>query len=156
MKITSPDNSTAAMVSAARQRMHGAPWPAWIVVVMGLLLLAPMTGGAVAQDTGEPGGASVTKVLRVRLRLFDDKGQSTGTVSASELKLPALIVARGIGGSVGIKHEGKIVFLRGIDVQTDDHYASCLPEPMVGRPSASVYAGTNTGLSGVTGCWPHR
>jgi hypothetical protein len=114
-------------------------------LILFALLLAP--GLAFAAGLG-----TVTKVLRPQVRTFDDKGQPTGTVTASDIKVPAAIVAMGVGGSVGIKDAGKVIFLRGLDVQTQGVNASCAPVQNTARSSGSAYAATNMGLGGAADC----
>jgi hypothetical protein len=97
-------------------------------------------------------GGSVTKALRPQLRTFDDKGQPSGMVAASALKLPAAIVAMGVGGSVGIRQGGKVVFLRGLDVETSGVNATCAPVQSTARASGTAYAATNMGLGGASDC----
>ncbi len=108
------------------------------------LLLAPSLAFAA--------GGTVTKVLRPQVHVFDDKGQPAGTVAASDIKVPAPIVAMGVGGSVGIKEGGKIIFLRGLDVQTEGVNAVCTPVQSTARASGSAYAATNMGLGGAADC----
>ncbi|HXU99686.1 MAG TPA: hypothetical protein VG166_04235 [Caulobacteraceae bacterium] len=107
------------------------------------LLLAPGLAAA---------GGSVTKALRPQLRTFDDKGQPTGMIAANDIKLPAPIVAMGVGGSVGIKAGGKVVFLRGLDVETAGVNATCAPVQSSARASGTAYAATNMGLGGASDC----
>jgi hypothetical protein len=97
-------------------------------------------------------GGTVTKALRPQLRTFDDKGQPTGVVAASAIKLPAPIVAMGVGGSVGIRQGGKVVFLRGLDVETAGVNATCAPVQSSARASGTAYAATNMGLGGASDC----
>lgn len=114
-------------------------------LVLIALLLAP--GLAFAAGMG-----SVVKVLRPQLRVFDDKGQPAGVLQASDLKVPAAIVATGVGGSVGVEHAGKVVFLRGLDVQTEGVNAVCTPVQSTARAAGSAYAATNMGLGGAADC----
>ena len=95
---------------------------------------------------------TVTKVLRPTVHVFDAHGQPAGTLDARRLKVPAPIVAMGMGGSVGIKHGGKVVFLRGLDVQTAGVNATCKPVQTAARASGSSYAATNMGLGGASDC----
>ncbi|HEY2177836.1 MAG TPA: hypothetical protein VGH15_04580 [Caulobacteraceae bacterium] len=112
-------------------------------LVLTALLLVPGLAAA---------GGSVTKALRPQLRTFDDKGQPTGVLTASEIKLPAPIVVMGVGGSVGIRQGGKVVFLRGLDVQTTGVNAACAPVQSSARASGTAYAATNMGLGGASDC----
>ena len=68
------------------------------------------------------------------------------------MKVPAPIVAMGMGGSVGIEEGGKVVFLRGLDVQTTGVNATCKPVQTAARASGSSYAATNMGLGGASDC----
>jgi len=108
-----------------------------------VMLLVP----AVAMAAG-----TVTKVLRPQVHTFDDKGQPTGTLAAGDLKVPAPIVAMGTGGSIGVNHGGKVIYLRGLDVQTEGLNAACKPVQSVARASGSSYAATNMGLGGPADC----
>jgi hypothetical protein len=94
----------------------------------------------------------VTKVLRPQVHTFDAHGQPTGTLDASSVKVPAPIVAMGMGGSVGINQGGKVVFLRGLDVQTTGVTAACKPVQTAARGAGSSYAATNMGLGGAADC----
>jgi hypothetical protein len=97
-------------------------------------------------------GGTVTKILRPQVHVFDAKGQPAGTLNASDVKTPTPIVAMGMGGSVGISHDGKVVFLRGLDVQTQGVTAQCKPVQTAARSSGSSYAATNMGLGGAADC----
>ena len=99
-------------------------------------------------------GGTVTKILRPQVHVFDAKGQPAGTLNASDVKTPAPIVAMGMGGSVGINHDGKVVFLRGLDVQTQGVSAACKPVQTAARSTGSSYAATNMGLGGAADCKP--
>ena len=94
----------------------------------------------------------VTKVLRPQVNTFDAHGQPLGKIDASSVKTPAAIVAMGMGGSVGINHDGKVIFLRGLDVQTTGVTAACKPVQSAARSSGSSYAATNMGLGGAADC----
>jgi len=113
------------------------------LVLAVLLLLAP--GVALA-------GGTVTKVLRPQVHIFDAKGQPMGTLAATDLRVPAPIVATGVGGSFGVNHAGKVIFLRGLDVQTAGVNAVCTPVQSTARASGSAYAATNMGLGGPADC----
>jgi hypothetical protein len=95
---------------------------------------------------------TVTKVLRPQVHTFDDSGQPTGVLNATDLKVPAPIVAMGTGGSIGVSHDGKTIFLRGLDVQTIGVNAACQPVQGAARASGSSYAATNMGLGGAADC----
>jgi hypothetical protein len=112
-----------------------------------LIALVLLPGLAYAASLG-----SVVKVLRPELRTFDDKGQPTGMLEAADLKVPAPIVAIGVGGSFGVNHGGKVVFLRGLDVQTQGVNAVCTPVQSTARATGSAYAATNMGLGGAADC----
>jgi hypothetical protein len=112
-----------------------------------LIALLLMPGLAFAAGMG-----SVTKVLRPQVHTFDDKGQPTGVLQAADLKVPAPIVAKGVGGSVGVNHAGQVVFLRGLDVQTEGVNAVCTPVQATARAAGSAYAATNMGLGGAADC----
>jgi len=115
------------------------------VLVLALLLAFPGVLHAEAQG-------SVTKALRPQVRTFDDKGQPLGQLSAEELKLPQPIVAYGVGNSIGIKHGAGVVYLRGLDVQTEGAKAACAAVAAGARTSGSSYAATNMGLGGAADC----
>jgi hypothetical protein len=117
------------------------------VFALALLLLAPSASLA---------AGTVVSALRPQLRMFDDKGQPAGTVAAADLKLPQPIVAMGAGGSIGVKYQGKTVFLRGLDVQTQGLNAACAPVQSAARSSGSAYAATTAGLGGASDCRPQQ
>jgi hypothetical protein len=114
------------------------------LILTALLLLPGMAAAA--------GMGSVTKALRPQLRTFDDKGQPLGVLPAASLKLPAPIVAFGVGGSIGVSQGGKTIFLRGLDVQTEGLRAACAPVQSAARPAGSAYAASNMGLGGAADC----
>jgi hypothetical protein len=114
---------------------------------LALLMLFLVPAVAMAAGMG-----TVTKVLRPQVHTFDDKGQPTGTLAAADLRVPAPIVAMGTGGSIGVNHDGKVVFLRGLDVQTEGLNATCKPVQTAARSSGSSYAATNMGLGGPADC----
>jgi len=114
---------------------------------LALLVLFLVPAVAMAAGMG-----TVTKVLRPQVHTFDDKGQPTGTLAAADLRVPAPIVAMGTGGSIGVNHDGKVVFLRGLDVQTEGLNATCKPVQTAARSSGSAYAATNMGLGGPADC----
>jgi hypothetical protein len=116
-----------------------------LLVIAALLLPLP----ALAEASG-----SVVKALRPQLRTFDDKGQPLGTLKAADLKLPAPIVGYGVGNSIGVKHGAGVVYLRGLDVQTDAAKASCAPVQASARAKGSAYAASNMGLGGAADCRP--
>jgi hypothetical protein len=95
---------------------------------------------------------SVVKALRPELRAFDDKGQPLGPVKASDLKLPTPIVGYGVGNSIGVRQGDRVIYLRGLDVQTDAAKAVCTPVQASARAKGSSYAGTNMGLGGAADC----
>ena len=92
-----------------------------------LALLVALPGAAMAQSNG-----NVVKALRPQLRTFDENGAPVGTLASKDLKLPAPIVGYGKGNSVGVKHAGAVVYLRGLDVQTDGK-AACAPVQSAAR-----------------------
>jgi hypothetical protein len=114
-------------------------------LILALILLAPSFAAAASQGT-------VTKALRPELRTFDEKGQPLGVIPAASLKLPAPIVARGVGGSLGISQGGRTIFLRGLDVDTAGVRAACAPVQQTARASGSAYAAQNMGLGGAADC----
>jgi hypothetical protein len=118
-------------------------------LVIAALVILPVS---VSLPASALAAGTVTKALRPQLRTFDDKGQPTGMIPASQLKLPATIVAMGVGGSVGIRDGGKVVFLRGLDVETAGVSAACKPVESAARPSGASYAATNMGLGGASDC----
>lgn len=107
---------------------------------------------ALALPAAALAGGTVTKILRPQVHVFDAKGQPAGTLNASDVKTPTPIVAMGLGGSVGINHAGKVVFLRGLDVETQGVNAACKPVQSAARSSGSSYAATNMGLGGAADC----
>ena len=115
-----------------------------------LALAAAMLLGASAAAAAELG--SVTKVLRPQVRAFDDKGQPLGQIPGAEIKVPAPIVGFGVGNSVGLRHAGKVIYLRGLDVQTDKASARCAPVQGAARAKGAAYAASNMGLGGAADC----
>lgn len=111
---------------------------------LALLALIALPGAAFAESNG-----NVVKALRPQLRTFDAEGAPLGQIQSKDLKLPAPIVGYGKGNSVGVKHGGAVVYLRGLDVQTDGK-AACAPVQSSARAKGSAYAATNMGLGG--GC----
>jgi hypothetical protein len=85
-------------------------------------------------------GGTVTKILRPQVHVFDAHGQPAGSLDARKIKVPAAVVATGADGSVGIRIAGKIIFLRGTDVQTEGLSA---PAPGEHRAPVSAEAGAN-------------
>jgi hypothetical protein len=114
---------------------------------LALVLAITLPATALAAPTG-----TVTKILRPTVHVFDAHGQPAGTLDASSVKVPAPIVAMGTGGSVGINQGGKVVFLRGLDVQTTGVTAACKPVQTAARAQGSSYAATNMGLGGAADC----
>ena len=113
--------------------------------LLALVLATTLPATALAAGT-------VTKILRPQVHTFDAHGQPAGTLNASDVKVPAPIVAMGMGGSVGINQGGKVVFLRGLDVQTAGVTAACKPVQTAARAQGSSYAATNMGLGGAADC----
>jgi hypothetical protein len=120
-------------------------WKASLIAAA--VLLAPV--GALA-------GGTVVKALRPELRTFDANGQPAGVIQASSLKLPAPIVGMGVGGSVGVQAGGKVVYLRGLDVETQGVNATCKPVQSAARAAGQSYAATNMGLGGASDCRPGK
>jgi len=114
-----------------------------------LLALAALMipGVALAAELG-----SVVKALRPQLRTFDDHGQPLGQIKASDLKLPAPIVGYGVGNSIGVRQGAGVVYLRGLDVQTDAAKAACAPVQTAARAKGTAYAASNMGLGGAADC----
>lgn len=88
----------------------------------------------------------VTKLNRPVLNAFDDQGAPAGQIKSADVKLPASIVGFGKGQSVGIKVKDKLVFLRGLDVQTEGVNAKCEAVQTASRAKGSTYAASNMGL----------
>lgn len=114
-----------------------------------LLILAAVLLPTAALAAGQ---GSVVKALRPELRAFDDKGQPLGAVKASDLKLPTPIVGYGVGNSIGVRQGDRVIYLRGLDVQTDAAKAVCAPVQSAARAKGTSYAGTNMGLGGAADC----
>ncbi|MFL5297411.1 MAG: hypothetical protein ACJ798_13600 [Phenylobacterium sp.] len=112
---------------------------------LALALAIPLAAHAETSGT-------VTKALRPQLRTFDDKGQPLGEVPAAELKLPQPIVGYGVGNSIGVRHGAGVVYLRGLDVQTEGVKAACAPVAATARTSGASYAASNMGLGGAADC----
>ena len=120
--------------------------PSLIVLIAALALAG---GAAAAENLGK-----VTKILRSQVRTFDAKGLPLGQVASSSIKTPAPIVGYGVGHSIGVTVNGKVVYLRGLDVLTDAAKANCAPVQAAARPAGSAYAASNMGLGGAADCKP--
>lgn len=114
-------------------------------LILAALILIPAS--AFADSLG-----SVTKVLRPQVRTFDAQGQPLEPVAATDIKVPAPIVGYGVGHSIGLNVKGKVVYVRGLDVQTDGAKANCAPVQAAARPAGSSYAASNMGLGGPADC----
>src|ERR1017187_4146125 len=114
------------------------------------LAAALVIAGAAFAD----GFGKVTQALRPSLRTFDAQGQPLGEVKAGDLHLPTPIVGRGVGGSIGVRLGSGVVYLRGLDVQTQGMNATCTPVQAAARPAGSAYAASNMGLGGAADCKP--
>jgi hypothetical protein len=125
-------------------------WKASFIAFALVVATAAVSGAALAADYGR-----IVRVLRPTVRVFDAKGQPAGTVNASDIKTPAPIVGLGVGGSFGVNVHGKVVYLRGLDVQTDGVRANCKPVESASRNSGTSYAATNAGLGGASDCSGH-
>ena len=118
-----------------------------LVVIAALML----PGLASAESLG-----SVTKVLRPQVQTFDAKGQPLGPSPAADIRTPAPIVGYGVGHSIGVSIKGKVVYLRGLDVQTDSAKGACAPVQVAARAAGSAYAASNMGLGGPADCRPAK
>jgi hypothetical protein len=116
-------------------------------LVLAALILIPSVVSA--ENLG-----SVTKVLRPSIRTFDAQGQPLAPVAAADIKTPAPIVGYGVGHSIGLNVKGKVVYVRGLDVQTDGAKANCTAVQAAARPAGSSYAASNMGLGGPADCKP--
>ncbi|HWE48097.1 MAG TPA: hypothetical protein VG407_18920 [Caulobacteraceae bacterium] len=114
------------------------------------LFVITVASAALAGDLGR-----VTKFLRPSVHTFDAAGQPTGTLNASDVRLPAAIVGLGKGKSIGISVKGKTVYLRGLDVQTEGLQTKCEPVQTASRGSGSAYAGSNMGIGSAADCGGH-
>lgn len=120
-----------------------------IVIVFAVLFAAIALSPSVAAAASL---GNVTKTLRPTLRTFDAKGQPLGQIPAATLKLPAPIQGYGVGNSIGVKVGANVVYLRGLDVQTDAARANCTAVQSAARASGSAYAASNMGLGGAADC----
>ena len=120
--------------------------PRSVVVLLAALLLP---GAVAAQSLG-----TITKTLRPKLATFDEKGNPGSPIDAKDLKLPAPIAGFGASNSVGVKAGEKVIYLRGLDVQTTGVRAACKPVQGAARPGQTEYAATNLGLGKPTDCTP--
>jgi hypothetical protein len=120
-----------------------SPVRAGAALALAFSLLVPSVGLA---------AGTVVKLLRPQVNTFDASGQPAGKLNAGDLKLPAPIVAMGPGGSIGVSHAGKVIYLRGLDVQTTGVNAACSAVQGTARNSGSSYAATNMGLGGAADC----
>ncbi len=118
-------------------------------LILAALILLPAV--ASAANLG-----SVTKVLRVQVNTFNAKGEPQGQVKASDIKTPTPIVGYGVGHSIGVTLKGQVVYLRGLDVQTDAAKGACAPVQSTARAAGTTYAASNMGLGGPADCKPAR
>jgi hypothetical protein len=116
-------------------------------VLFAALMLVPALAFAAGQG-------SVTKVLRPEVRTFDAKGQPLGQIAAADIKTPAPIVGYGVGHSIGVNVKGQVVYVRGLDVETDAAKGDCKPVQTAARASGAAYAASNMGLGGPADCKP--
>jgi hypothetical protein len=112
-----------------------------------LAVSAAFAGSAAAQDLGK-----VTKVLRPQVQTFDDKGALVGMMPAKDIKTPTPIVAVGAGNRLAIKVKDRVLYVRGLDVQTEGLTAKCAPVQTAAREKGSSYAASNMGLGGAAVC----
>ena len=114
---------------------------------LAVLAVVMISSAAFAGDLGR-----VTKFLRPTVHTFDADGQPLGTLNASDVKLPTPIEGLGKGKSIGIKVNGKTVYLRGLDVQTEGLQTKCEPVQTASRGSGTSYAGANMGIGSAADC----
>ncbi len=118
-----------------------------IVAAVAVALAAGTAPAALAQNLG-----TVTKANRAQLNVYDANGAPLGQVKAAELKLPQPIVGYGKGKSVGIKQGNRVVYMRGLDVMTDNAKVACKPVSVASRQKGSAYAASNMGLGSAADC----
>ncbi|HEY3815060.1 MAG TPA: hypothetical protein VGL66_17720 [Caulobacteraceae bacterium] len=88
---------------------HLSGWRSGLVT----LAFVAFAGAVLAADFGR-----VTKILHPTVQTFDANGRSVGTLNASDVRLPTTIVQRGTSGELGIRVNGKTIYLRSLDVAT--------------------------------------
>jgi hypothetical protein len=115
--------------------------------LIALLAVLAIPTASAAQSLG-----TVTKTLRPQLSTFDEKGNPLGRMAAKDLKLPAPITGFGVSNSVGVRAGDKVVYLRGLDVQTTGVRAACAPVQGAARAAGTAYAASNMGLGAPTDC----
>lgn len=125
-------------------------WRPSLAPVFVALALISLSSAALAGDLGR-----VTKFLRPTVHTFDASGQPIGTLNASDVKTPIAIVDIGKGKSIGIRVDGKTVYLRGLDVQTEGLQVKCEPVQTASRGSGTAYAGSNMGIGSAADCGGH-
>lgn len=91
----------------------------------------------------------ITAYKRDSLRAFDAEGRPLpAPVRASDLPANAPIVATLPGGGLGVRHNGQVIYLRGIDVDfqlTGGDAERCLATTSAARPDGALSTGTHAG-----------
>lgn len=98
----------------------------------------------------------VVKYNRDELRIFDETGQPLGTVKASALPRNPAVVKLGKGNSIGILQNGKLVFLRPLDVDTTGVGAECATVKVAARGSGDALAAQTMGVGTAKDCRPQK
>lgn len=92
------------------------------------------------------------------IRIFDDSGQALGVISTTELveRLPIPLVSISRGRLFGFVHDGRVVYVRGLDIDYDLEPVSNLGGAIIGgllgsnRDLGRISAGTTAGGGAVS------
>lgn len=82
-----------------------------------LLLAAVLVAAPLAAAAQDGNFGRVTRYNREQVRLFNADGTSAGRADRDDLPANATIVDIRPGGGLGIQHGGRVVYVRGIDVE---------------------------------------
>ena len=96
----------------------------------------------------------IVKYNRDELRIFDENGQPLGVVKASSLPKTPVVIKVGKGDSLGIQQNGKLVFLRAIDVNTEGLGMQCKTVQVAARGSGQQVAAQSMGFGQGKDCKP--
>jgi hypothetical protein len=119
-------------------------------LVLGLALIVAAVPALAAAE------GRVVKYNRDELRIFDETGQPLGTVKASTLPHNPAVVKLGKGNSIGILQNGKLVFLRPLDVDTTGVGPECKTVKVAARASGDALAAQTMGVGDAKDCRPQK
>lgn len=96
----------------------------------------------------------IVKYNRDELRIYDEAGNPLGVVKASTLPRNPAVVKLGRGGSLGVMQNGKLIFLRPLDVDTQGVGAQCKTVQVAARGSGQALAAQTMGVGTAKDCRP--